>query len=495
MNNLFAELKRRNIFRVAGVYAVVGWLIIQLGIALETSLNLPSWFDTFFTTLVLIGFPIAMILAWAFELTPEGMKPTKAIGSDESIASKTGRKLDYAILGGLALVGGLLAFQTFKPAPLPSSETHSSEIATHETDASETSEPIETSIAILPFADLSPDGDQEYFGDGIAEELLNSFAQIKEMNVAGRTSSFSYKGKDQDLREIGRVLGVATILEGSIRKSGDRLRITAQLVKADDGFHIWSQTYDRELTDIFAVQDDIAHEISTALMPHLMGEDAPDLPSATPTDIDAYEDFLEARQLVHERRDFQRVKTLLEGVIKTDPNYAPAYAMLAQIEIFLSDTPGGYGDTPWREAAPIVQAHLDHAHALDPDLSHAHVVQGLLHSKDTNTSESISSFERAIEINPNNLDAKMWLAFEYKSTRRYRDVAQTMFEVLDKDPLFAPIGVNAVRELVNIGELERAQKIINRLNAIESGSPKTLAANSFLLHGQGHLGEAINTFR
>lgn len=498
LNSLFAELKRRNIFRVAGVYAVVGWLIMQVISVMTPALNLPDWVDSFFAITLIAGFPIAMILAWAFELTPEGMKPTKAIETDESITAKTGRKLDYAILGGLALVVGLLAFQTFKPAPSPSSVAPSSEIAANEAEAnetavSETSKPIEASIAVLPFADLSPDGDQEYFGDGIAEELLNSFAQIKEMNVAGRTSSFAYKGQNLDLREIGRVLGVATILEGSIRKQGERIRVTAQLIKADDGFHIWSETYDRDLIDIFAVQDDIAHEISTALMPHLMGKDAPDLPSATPTDIDAYENFLVARQLVHGRSDFKRAKTLLEGVIKTDPDYAPAYALLAQVEISLSDAQGSYGDTPLSEAAPIAQAHLDRAFALDPDLSAAHAAQGLLYSNQSQTGEAITSLERAIEINPNNLEAKMWLAFEYRSTRRHRDVTQTMVEVFDKDPLFGPIGSNAISQLAGIGELERAQKIVDRLHAIDPGSTSTLYAKSSLMGMQGNWGEAINT--
>lgn len=228
-------------------------------------------------------------------------------------------------------------------------------------------------------------------------------------------------------------------------------------------------------------------------MPHLMGKDAPDLPSATPTDIDAYENFFVARQLVHGRSDFKRAKTLLEGVIKTDPDYAPAYALLAQVEISLSDVQGSYGDTPLSEAAPIAQAHLDRAFSLDPDLSAAHAAQALLYSNQSQTGEAITSLERAIEINPNNLEAKMWLAFEYRSTRRHRDVTQTMVEVFDKDPLFGPIGPNAISQLARIGELKRAQKIVDRLHAIDPGSTSTLFAKSSLMGMQGNWGEAINT--
>lgn len=462
---------------MAGVYVVVGWLIMQVISVMTPALLLPDWVDSLCAVLLIAGFPIAMILAWAFELTPDGMKPTKSITADDSITSKTGRKLDFAILGGLALVGGLLAFQAFKPATAPSPVAPS--------------EAIEASIAVLPFADLSPEGDQEYFGDGIAEELLNVFAQIKQMQVAGRTSSFAYKGQNLDLREIGRVLGVATILEGSIRKQGDRIRVTAQLIKADDGFHIWSETYDRDLVDIFAVQDDIAREISTALMPHLMGDNAPVLDAATRTDVDAYKDFLEARQLVHGRSDFNKAKTLLEGVIKTDPDYAPAYSVLAHVEGALSDAPGAYGDTPLSEAAPIMQAHLDRAFALDPDLDHAHAAQGLLYSQLSQSGEAISAFERALEINPNNLDAKMWLAFEFIRNRRHRDTAETLMEVFNKDPLYGPVAKNAVIQFHQIGDMERAQQIVDRLNAIAPDTPRTQLVNANFNYWQGHWGEAM----
>ena len=479
MNNLFAELKRRNIIRVAGVYAVVAWLIMQVISVMTPALVLPDWVDSFFALLLIIGLPVALILAWAFELTPEGMKPTQAVADGASITTQTGRKLDLAIIFGLVLVAGLMLMHRFVPGS-----------ATQPVSAGNA---IEASIAVLPFVDLSREGDQEYFGDGIAEELLNVFAKVKDMKVAGRTSSFAYKDENQDLREIGRVLGVATILEGSIRKQGQRVRVTAQLVKADDGFHIWSETYDRELTDIFAVQDEISREISQALMPHLMGDDAPQLSRAARTDVDAYEDFLEARQLIHGRTvvGFKRAKALLEGVIKTDPEYAPAYAALAHAELSLSDASGSYGDTPFSQVRPVIEENLEKAFALDPDLATAHAVRGIHMSVLARTSEAISSLEQALEINPNYLDAKMWLAFEYIALRRHRDTGDMLVEVFDADPLLGAIGANTVTQLGEIGDIERAQQVVDRLNTIDPDNPNTKWTNAVLDMQKRQWGEGI----
>ena len=485
LSTFFEELRRRNVFRIAGVYAVVGWLIIQLGIALETTLNLPSWFDTLLTVLVLIGFPFALLFAWAFELTPEGMKRTDAVNAEDSITTKTSRKLDYAILGGLALVAGLMVFQSFRSSPTtPNNAPQSIEIP-------------EASIAVLPFADLSSDGSQEYFGDGIAEELLNVLAKIEEMQVAGRTSSFAFKGKNEDLREIGRVLNVAHILEGSIRKSGERVRVTAQLIKVDDGFHLWSETYDRDLDDIFAVQDDISREISLALMPHLMGDQVPTIAETPRTDVSAYSKFLEARELVRSRNvaNIEKAQTLLDEVIETDPSYAPAYALQAQVALLLSNGSGAYGTVPVAEARQVAETFIEKALSLDPNLGEAYAARGLGLSYENESEPAIAALRRAVELSPNNLDANMWLAFELQVHRRHLDTVDALIDIFNKDPLFAPIATNLVIQLRWTGQLDRAEEVVARLQNIAPESRATKAATAMYNLHTGEIAAAVEGFQ
>ena len=483
MNSLFAELKRRNIFRVAGVYAVVGWLIMQVISVMTPALNLPDWVDSFFAILLIAGFPVAVLLAWAFELTPDGMKPTKAVSPDASITSKTGRKLDYSIVVGLALVGGLMAIQTFRPEP--------SQAVVSSTQITD------TSIAVLPFVDLSSDNSQEYFGDGIAEELLNVLAKIKEMQVAGRTSSFAFKGQNQDLREIGRILNVAHILEGSIRKSGDKVRVTAQLIKVDNGFHLWSETYDRNLDDIFAVQDDISREISNALMPHLIGEDAPKIAEAKRTDVDAYAKFLEARDLVHKRKakEFDYVQSLLNEVIAIDENYAPAYALQAEVALHLSNAPGAYGTVPTNDALKTAEALIEKALTIDPELAPAYAAKGLALSIKSEPDKAITALSRAVELNPNNLDAKMWLSFELMANRRFLDNADAFSKIFDKDPLYGPIPTNLLNALWRTGQIDKGGAVIERLENIAPDADGTKRAKAAFLSYQGQEAAAVKLFK
>ena len=237
---LIEELKRRNVFKVATAYAIAGWLIIQVVTIIEAPLALPDWFDTMVIVLLGIGFPLALIFAWAFELTPDGIKKSVEVEQQVSIRSQTGKKLNgltTAIL--IAAVVFLLVERVFFAPHAMQEEI--AELTTLPT-------PEAASIAVLPFADMSAEGDQEYFSDGLSEELLNALAKLKKIKVAGRTSSFKFKGENQNLSVIASELGVNHILEGSVRKAGGRVRITAQLVQARDGFHMWSQSYDRELT-------------------------------------------------------------------------------------------------------------------------------------------------------------------------------------------------------------------------------------------------------
>ena len=262
---LFNELKRRNVFRVGIAYVIAAWLIAQVLQLVFESFGTPDWVMKTVLVLLATGLPLVLFLAWAFEMTPEGIKRESEVDRSQSITSQTGRKLNSAITGVLVVALAYFIFDKFvldasRDAALV--EATKQEVSEQPTEVPEVSADMDKSIAVLPFVNISGDQENEYFSDGLTEELLNSLARIKELKVTGRTSSFAFKGKSTDLREIGQTLGVAHILEGSVRKAQNRVRITAQLIKADDGYHMWSDTFDRELDDIFAIQEEIATRVA-----------------------------------------------------------------------------------------------------------------------------------------------------------------------------------------------------------------------------------------
>ena len=303
----FDELRRRNVFRVGIAYLVVAWLVLQVSDTVAPILELPDVFGRGVLLLLVIGFPLALFFAWAFELTPEGLKKDKDLDRNRSITPVTGRKLDFVIIGLLVLAVGVMFVDNYI-----------------NDDADDLlGEEAAPSIAVLPFADMSPNGDQEYFGDGIAEELLNELVRLDGLRVAGRTSSFSFKGSNEDLNAIAEALNVGAILEGSIRKDGDRVRITAQLINIADGKNLWSTTYNRELTDIFAIQEEIATSVSGALGVRLGVGGVNSFQGAGTQNIEAYEAYLQGRG----SRGDESIR-LLERATQVDPNYSAAWSLL-----------------------------------------------------------------------------------------------------------------------------------------------------------------------
>ena len=398
MNHLLSELRRRNVFRVAAAYLVVGWIVLHVITVIAEPLGLPGWTDTFFIVLLGVGFPIALLLAWAFEMTPEGMKLTVAVSADDSIVSQTARKLDYVIAGGIVVLVGAIVWQ----------QMASPQAATAPELAARAEAGEGASVAVLPFADMSPDSDQAYFADGISEEILNVLVRIPGLQVAGRTSSFAYRGQDQDLREIGNALDVSHVLEGSVRRSGTRLRITAQLIRSADGFHIWSETYDREIADIFDIQDDIAGAVADELATSL-GLDTGAISVARTSDLDAYESFLHARQLYRDRgqANLELAASMLTETLARDPEYGPSWTLLA----------GVYGVMPyWREAAnpPAPElaeswqapssAAARRAIAINPTDGKAHAFLGAAHADNWNWIEGLEMLDRAVALAPNDPD-------------------------------------------------------------------------------------------
>jgi TolB-like protein len=317
--SLFSEMKRRNVFRVALLYLVTTWLVIQVADVGISLLGLPLWTGRLVFLLLAIGFPLVMVFSWAYEITPEGLRKEQDVERDESITADTARKLNTAVVVLLVLaLGGMVADRLIPD-----------EAATVQTAALEeptAAGPSAQSIAVLPFVNMSADEGNEYFSDGLSEELLNLLAKVPSLQVAARTSTFTFKGSDASIPEIANELHVAHVLEGSVRKSGDDIRVTAQLIKASDGYHLWSETWDRRLTDIFTIQDEIAAAVVSALKVTLLGE----LPHARVTDPRAYELFLRSKAAANlsTEEGFEQAALLLNDSLAIDPEYAEAWAEL-----------------------------------------------------------------------------------------------------------------------------------------------------------------------
>jgi TolB-like protein/Tfp pilus assembly protein PilF len=443
--SLFAELKRLNVFRVGIAYAVVAWLLLQVTDIIAPLLVLPDWAPKLILVILVVGFVPALIFAWAYELTPEGLKKDEDVDRSESISSIA---LDTP---GLA----------------------------------------ENSIAGLPFVNMIADEDQEYFSDGITEEILNSLTGVKELKVCGRTSSFAFKGQNQDLRRIGDSLSVAHILEGSVRKSGTTVRITAQLVQVADGFHLWSQTYDRELTDVFAIQDEIATEILNQLKAKLLDGEHQVLVSQQ-TDPEVYELYLLARQRLYSRthQSMESATTLLDQAIAKDPDYAPAYALLGIVTLFLSEF--SLGTIPHAEADKRGKGHIDRALKLDPQLAEAWAGLGLYHyGRPREHEQAKEALTMALSINPNLIDASLWLHHTLGACGEVRQALQLIENVTERDPLYGPGFANAVQDFNKFGMADRAQALIDRFRSYEVHNEMLLQADAWHHYYAGDLAEGL----
>ena len=393
--SLFQELKRRNVFRVGIVYLGASWLLLQVTDLLVPILNLPETAKKLVFLLLLIGFIPALILAWAFELTPEGIKREKEVDRNQSITSRTGRKLDFAIIAILVIALGYFAWDKFAEK---GSEKGSDPFSHDPFSADPFS--AEKSIAVLPFANMSSDPEQEYFSDGLAEELLNRLAQRDDLRVAARTSAFQFKGKNLDVSDIGKQLNVETVLEGSVRKSGNRLRITAQLIDVKDGFHLWSETYERELTDIFVIQDEIAAAIAGALELEL-GTAGGEQPAQLTSNLEAYNLYLQARFLFAGRTEESMLQAieLFQQAVALDPKFSKAWSGLA---VTYSLMPV-YGATiSAAEGSEKTLQYANTAIALDAGNAEAWVARGRVEgTSDWSWAASAASFERAFALAPN----------------------------------------------------------------------------------------------
>ena len=428
--SLFAELRRRNVFRAGAFYAAAVWALAQGISQLGPAFGMPDWGTRWFVIACAIGFPFWIAFAWFFEFTPEGIKRERDVEPGESITRHTGRKLDFAIIGVLAVAVVLLVTDRF---------------VLHHGINEDASIPVSAqSIAVLPFVNMSNEKSNEYFSDGISEELLNLLAKIPQLQVTARTSSFAFKGKETGIPEIARTLHVAHVLEGSVRKAGNSVRITAQLIKAGTDTHLWSQTYDRKLDDIFAIQDEIAADVVKQLKVTLLGA----APKTRTTDPEAYALYLQAVQLGRQftAEAFHQSDALLHKVLAIDPRYAPAW--IAQSDNFYREV--DLGLQPNKEGWVQAREAVTNALAIDPDYAPTHARLGRIAMfGDNDFAGAAEHFKRALALDRADSDVLRNSAVLLGSLGRLDEALALDEAIVRRDP------VN-VAALYNLGIDRRA---------------------------------------
>jgi TolB-like protein len=372
LGNFFGELKRRNVYKVGVAYAVVGWLVIQIGSTVLPTFHAPEWVTQTLVLLVLLGFPIALVLSWAFELTPEGIKPTEKVAPGQSITPATGRKLTALIVVAVLIAGGWLAFQLLR--------TKSATPAAVSTAAPQAI--LEKSIAVLPFENLSEEKANAFFTEGVQDEILTHLARIADLKVISRTSVMQYKsGAPRNLREIGQQLGVAHVVEGSVQRAANKVRVNAQLLDARTDAHLWAQTYDRDLADVFAIQSEIAKAIADQLQAKLSPNEKKAIEQPPTTDLAAFDLYSRAKSLILTTNfsatndpDLRKAVELLDEAVKRDPSFFDAYCQLAFAHEQLYAV-FGYDHTPSRLA--LAEAALQAATRLRPDAAETHLARAI----------------------------------------------------------------------------------------------------------------------
>ena len=465
--SLFNELKHRNVFRVAFGYIVSCWLLAQAADLVLENIGAPEWVMQTIMLVIALGFPVVVFFSWAYEVTPEGIKRESEIDRSQSITHVTGRKLDRAIM--VMLIVALAYFAWESRFSRPETDMEQTALATASTIPQQTATPLSEeptpviskhSIAVLPFTDLSPEGDQAYFSDGIAEELLNLLVRVEGLKVASRTSSFVYKDQNRNIPEIAADLKVANILEGSVRKAGNRVRITAQLIDTRNDRHLWSDTFDRELIDIFAIQDEIATAIVSSLKDQLGVQATPEaiVVQAATGNIDAYDLYLKGRDLFIARQNLDEAIELFERAIELDPAYALAWEGLAATQRVAND----WMPDDEIDHIPLSIQAARRALELNPELSMPYAVlagPGMNPSPETGI-DDLTEAERLLDLavlkDPNNTTAWLWRGIHF-NTLGYFDRAVADFdECLRRDPAYLNCVQHRAAALLFRGETDTA---------------------------------------
>jgi len=449
--NFFAELKRRNVYKVAVAYAVVSWLVVQAASIILPTFEAPPWVMKAFVVLLALGFILAVFISWAFEMTPEGMKRTADVSTDEirSFPYWSKRKFAAFIVGVAIVAAGLLAYQ-FLRAPRSTISSSGGN----------------KSIAVLPLLNESGDPKDEYFSDGLSEELIAALAQIRELKVIGRSSSFRFKERKEESKTIGEKLGVATLLEGTVRKQGDRVRIVAELINAADGIELWTRTFDRELKDIFAVQQEIAAAVASSLKATLLGADQRS--SANPKTAEAHNAYLQGHYYFQRRNleDYRKAVGHYDEAIRLDPGYALAYAERSEAWSLIGDLTGE-GKTAW----PKARTDAEKAVAIAPTLAEAHAALGWVRFfTEWRFAEGLSELKRAKELAPANPTANDLLARVIVYLGRLDEAENQGRQAVELDPLASAPKNNLARILWYEGKLDEADVVARKAAELQPNS-------------------------
>ncbi len=473
------ELKRRNVYKVAIAYAVLAWLLMQIASQIFPFFEIPNWAVRLVVLLLIIGFPVALILAWAFELTPEGIKRAEDVDVSKSITRKSGRKLDFFIIAVLLLVIGILLFQRLHPNVSPA-----------------VSSTLEKSIAVLPFDNLSRDPDNAYFADGIQDEILTKLAGIGDLKVISRKSTAKYKSTPEDLKTVARELGVASVLEGSVEKAGDKVRINVQLLDARIDTHLWAKSYDRDLKDVFTVESEVAQEIADTLRAKLSPSQSTALATAPTRDTEAYDLFLKGEYEEHQAESaliaepFDRAQIFYRQALARDPNFALAYARLGYSELqrhwfisTLSSAELAEVKSNIYRALAIVPAspdahlavallyywgyrdydpglrELDRVIELQPSSSLGWNFRAAIHRRRGEWQRALTEFDRAAELDPRDFGIPAEIGITYLTLRRWSDAEHALTRALALDPHNALTARFLARTYISsAGDIRRARR-------------------------------------
>jgi len=494
-SNFFAELKRRNVYKVAVAYAIVGWLLVQVATQVFPFFEIPNWAVRLIVLAIVIGFPIALVIAWAFELTPEGLKRTEDVDLTRSARQPAKRTWIFVVIIGGALSLGLFFLGRYSTGNNAASRSASEELRRDKQSGAATGSSIpQKSIAVLPFENLSDDKNAAYFADGIQDEILTKLASVADLKVISRTSTAKYKSKPEDLKTVSQQLGVATVLEGSVQKAADKVRVNVQLIDARADSHLWAKSYDREMKDVFAVESEVAQEIADSLQAKLSPAEATTLATAPTKDTAAYDLFLKGE---YEERlansslkaeSFDQAAAWYQQAIARDPNFALAMARLVQNRIqrhwFIEQM----------SEAELAQLRsvAERAVALAPNLAQVHVALGQFYYHGYRQYErALAEFERALQLQPNASTALEYSGYVHRRQGQWERCLDELKRSLEQDPRNAAIAANFANTFLQLRmwkEAERTGRHALEIDPYAADGMRTLLGS--IVNGSGDIKEA-----
>jgi TolB-like protein/Flp pilus assembly protein TadD len=464
-NNFFAELKRRNVYKVAVAYAVIAWLLLQAASILFPTFEAPAWVMKVFVVVLTAGFVLALIIAWSFEMTPEGMKRTEEVGPNEKLPQWSRRKFAALILVIAMAAAALLGYRVYRtnsPSPVAPADA-----------------PLK-SIAVLPFENLSRDPDNAFFAEGVQDEILTRLAKVADLKVISRTSTQRFRSAPSDLREIARQLGVTNILEGSVQKSNDQVRVNVQLINAVTDAHLWAEIYDRKLTDLFTVESDIAKTIAETLQAKLTGSEQAAISKKPTANSEAYELYLKGRFFWNKRTSADLPKSVeyFNQAIAKDPNFAVAYSGLADAYVLYPDYGVGAPDEFYPKAKEMALKAL----ALEPSLGAPHAALGAVYTTyEHDFAKAIAEFDRAIQLDPNYATAHQWKTTPLSALGEFDRAIAEDKKAIALDPLSLIVNADLAFNCI----------FARRLDEAVAQSRKTLEIDPNFHVVSGYLGEAL----